>query len=171
MRDSADEICIDRPELQSPRERLRDTLATGFMWLLYAYLWLPLISLMAWILGFEFAYDVMIRAGGAAHLRTVLFWYAVAITTILVMFGTWSLSNRWRYGAQNRRTVLSRVSDESFIAYFGISADDLARLRSSRFLVLELDAVGAIGEIAVPPSAGGAADGARGRQQECDDHG
>jgi len=171
MRDSADEICIDARELQTPRERMRDTLATGFMWLLYAYLWLPLISLMAWVLGFEFAYDAMIRAGGAAQLRTVLFWYAVAIGTILIVFGTWSLSNRWRYGAQNRRTVLSCVSDESFIAYFGISADDLARLRSSRCLVLELDAVGAIGEIGAAPSAGSAADGARGRQHECDDQG
>lgn len=166
MREHADSVCIDSPELQSPREQLRDTLATGFMWMLYAYLWLPLISLMAWVLGFEFAYDVMIRAGGAASLRTVLFWYAIAVTTILIAFGAWSMSNRWRYGAQNRRAALDEVSDESLMAYFGISAEVLAQLRSGRALALELDSVGAIGEIAEAQSGGAARQRTRSGQHE-----
>ena len=170
MRDAADKICIDAPMLQSSRERMRDTLVTGFMWILYVYLWLPLISLMAWVMGFEFAYDVMIRSGGAASMRTVLYWYAVAIVTILIVFGTWSLSNRWRYGAQNRRTALDPVSDESFMAYFGVSPEELARLRGSRSLTLELDTVGAIGEIADTPSGDAARHGTQSRQHERRNH-
>ena len=142
------EVCIDAPELMTRREQLRDTFVTGLMWALYAYLWLPLISLLAWILGFEFAYDVMIRAGGAAQLGTVLYWYGIAITGIFVIFGVWSLSNRLRFAGHDRRGHLARVTDESFIAFFGISPDDLALLRSGRSLTLELDAVGAIQEIA-----------------------
>lgn len=141
------DICIDSPELLTRRQQLRDKLVTGLMWALYAYLWLPLISLMAWILGFEFAYDVMIRAGGAAHLRTVLYWYGVAIATIFVVFGVWSLSNRARFSSQNRRGALDRIEDQSFMGYFGISADELGLLRRGRSLTLELDAAGAIREI------------------------
>lgn len=144
----AGEVCIDSPELLTRREQLRDAFATGLMWALYAYLWLPLISLIAWILGFEFAYDVMVRAGGAANLRTVLYWYGVAITAIFVVFGIWSLSNRLRFSHQNRRGAFERVEDQSFLTFFGISAAELGRLRESRSLTLELDAAGAIREIA-----------------------
>jgi biofilm PGA synthesis protein PgaD len=170
MDGSSDNICIDSPELLTERERLRDTLATGFMWMLYVYLWLPLISLLAWVMGFEFAYDVMVRAGGAAGLETVLFWYAVAITTILIAFGTWSLSNRWRYGSRNRRKAHDPVTDPSYMAYFGISAGELAQLRSGRCLALELDSAGGIGEIADGRSGGVVGQGARRRQQESRDN-
>ncbi len=148
-----DDVFIDAPELLTGREQLRDTVVTGVMWALYAYLWVPLVSLLAWILGFEFAYDVMVRAGGAAHLRAVLFWYGIAITTIFILFGVWSVSNLLRFGGQNRRDNFDRVGDQSFMAFFGISAEELERLRTSRSLTLELDAVGAITEIANGQSA------------------
>ena len=148
MERRAADICIDAPELMTRREQLRDKIMTGIMWALYAYLWLPLISLLAWILGFEFTYDVMVRAGGAAHLRTVLFWYGIAITSIFVVFGVWSVSNRRRFAGHNRRGNLDRVADESFMAYFRISAEELTLLRSGSALTLQLDAVGAICEIA-----------------------
>ena len=148
MSERSTDVCIDSPELLTGREQFRDTVVTGAMWALYVYLWVPLISLLAWILGFEFAYDVMIRAGGAVHLGTVLFWYAIAITTIFIIFGVWSLSNLLRFAGHNRRGNFDRIEDQSFMAFFGISAEDLERLRSGRSLTLELDAVGAIGEIA-----------------------
>ena len=148
MTERNDDICIDSPELLTGRQQIRDTVVTGVMWALYAYLWVPLVSLLAWILGFEFAYDVMIRAGGATHLGTVLFWYAIAITTIFVVFGVWSLSNLLRFAGHNRRGNFDRIEDQSFMAFFGISAEELEQLRTSRSLTLELDAVGAIREIA-----------------------
>jgi len=119
------DVCIDAPELLTGRQQFADTVVTGVMWALYAYLWVPLVSLFAWILGFEFAYDVMIRAGGAAHLRTVLFWYAIAITTIFIFFGMWSLSNLLRFAGHNRRGNFDRIEDQSFMAFFGIEAEEL----------------------------------------------
>ena len=59
------ELHINKPELLSRRRRMGDAFVTGLMWMLYSYLWAPLISLVAWALGFEFAYDVLIRSGGA----------------------------------------------------------------------------------------------------------
>ena len=48
---------IAAPHLLTRRHRARDTLLTAIMWALYLYLWLPALSLVAWILGIEFAYD------------------------------------------------------------------------------------------------------------------
>jgi len=170
MRERADEVCIDAPELLTRRQQLRDTVVTGFMWVLYAYLWLPLISLVAWILGFEFAYDVMVRSGGAAQLRVVASWYLAAIALILAIFGAWSLSNRLRFSHQNRRGSFERISDQSYIAYFGISAEVLALLRHSASLALEFDAVGAIREIEDLRSGTGAGRDAQRREHKTRDY-
>ncbi len=164
------DVCIDSPELLTRREQLRDTVVTGVMWALYAYLWIPLVSLFAWILGFEFAYDVMIRAGGAEHLGTVLFWYAIAITVIFILFGMWSLSNLLRFAGHNRRGNLDRIEDHSFMAFFGISAEELEQLRTSQSLTLELDAVGAITEIADGESVAESTPARERGDQEAADH-
>ena len=46
---------INAPELLSRRRRMGDAFITGLMWIIYSYLWAPLVSLIAWLLGFEFA--------------------------------------------------------------------------------------------------------------------
>ena len=69
------DLHIDAPYLLSRRRRITDTVATAMMWILYSYLWAPFISLVAWLLGFEFAYDVMVRAGGANGLLEILMYY------------------------------------------------------------------------------------------------
>ena len=50
MSSSPSHVHIDVPELLTSRRRVADTLATGLMWILYSYLWAPLISLLAWLL-------------------------------------------------------------------------------------------------------------------------
>ena len=77
--------CIDQPDLLTARERARDTLMTAGMWGAYLYLWVPLASLAAWLLGFEFSYEVMVRAGGARDLERTLAIFGIAILLIFVV--------------------------------------------------------------------------------------
>ena len=135
-------VCIDAPELLTPRERTRDTLMTAGMWGVYLYLWVPLISLLAWLLGFEFAYDVMVRAGGARELVGVLQTYAGVIFVIFVVVTVWSLSNRARYRSHNRRHAGPTVPDESMADYFRVDAATLRQLRTTRRIELSFDADG-----------------------------
>ena len=74
-----DDIYINEPQLMSRRQRIGDAMATGLMWALYSYLWAPLVSLVEWLLGFEFAYDVMVRAGGLHVLEEVMYFYGLMI--------------------------------------------------------------------------------------------
>ena len=55
-------------EMATNKLRARDAVLTSLMWFIYAYLWLPLISLGAWIIGIDFAYDSLIAAGGLSGL-------------------------------------------------------------------------------------------------------
>jgi biofilm PGA synthesis protein PgaD len=125
-------ICIDAPDLLTAKQRARDTLMTAGMWGAYLYLWVPLISLAAWLLGFQFAYDVMVRAGGARDLAHALKVFGVAIALIFLVVIVWSYSNRARYRGHNRRHAGPAVPDESLAEYFGVDARALNELRTTR---------------------------------------
>jgi biofilm PGA synthesis protein PgaD len=136
------DVCIQAPELLTARERARDTVVTAAMWGLYLYLWVPLISLFAWVLGFELAYDIMMRAGGARDLGAILVVYAVIIGVIFVVVTAWSLINRVRYRRQNRRQLGRSVSDAAIAGFFGVDPETLPALRQARRVRLDFDSAG-----------------------------
>jgi biofilm PGA synthesis protein PgaD len=138
------QILIDSPQLLSRRHRITDAFITGIMWVLYSYLWAPLISLIAWLLGFEFAYDVMVRAGGIETFKEVFWFYLVVVASIFVVIGSWSMINRRRFANRERRKAIEPVSDNEVAAFFGISDEQLRDLRSSRVSQIRLDGEGQI---------------------------
>ena len=103
MNSAPENLHINVPELLSRRRRFRDAFVTAFMWLVYTYLWAPFVSLIAWLLGFEFAYDVMIRSGGIQGLKNVLSWYGLMLGCIIIVVTSWSLVNRLRFSGRERR--------------------------------------------------------------------
>ena len=142
---------INAPELLSRRRRMGDAFFTGLMWMIYSYLWAPLVSLIAWLLGFEFAYDVMVRAGGAQTLKTILFWYTAMLAGIIVVVTGWSQLNRFRFSKRDRRQAGAIVSDEELASTFGIETESLRELRESTVVQLSLDESGNIRAIETSP--------------------
>jgi biofilm PGA synthesis protein PgaD len=135
-------VYIDAPEALTRRQRTLFAVITALMWGAYAYLWLPLLSLFLWGFGIELAYDAMIRAGGAGALRTALFWYAVMLVDVIVTVAIWSQLNKWRFANRNRRTAHPKVADAAMAGYFGITTDELARLRAAHRIELDIDVHG-----------------------------
>ena len=142
---------INAPELLSRRRRMGDAFFTGLMWIVYSYLWAPLVSLIAWLLGFEFAYDVMVRAGGAQTLKSILVWYAAILVGIVAVVTGWSLVNRLRFSDRDRRHAGDVVRDEELASRFGIEIESLQDLRESNFVRLSLDGEGNIRAIDLSP--------------------
>lgn len=140
---------IHAPQLLGRLQRVRDTLLTGAMWAVYAYLWLPLISLLAWLVGVDFAYDAMVRAGGIVALQKMLQYYAAGGIVIFVIIAAWSTSQRIRFRGKSRRSGAPQVSDEMMRRYWDIDEETLARLRKGRVAVITHDGQGRIDEVAV----------------------
>lgn len=152
------DVSIDAPELLTGRQRARDAFATALLWGVYVYLWVPLLSLAAWWLGFEFAYDVMVRAGGSSSLRDILAHYSVAVGLIFATVTVWSLSNRMRFRHANRRRVASPVPDQEIASHFGVDCATLTELRAARRINIKFDAEG---RLVLPPGrSSGASDAA-----------
>ena len=108
------------------------------MWAVYSYLWAPLVSLVAWLLGFEFAYDVMVRAGGFAILKDILWFYSVMVACIFIVVASWSMINRRRFANDNRRKAIEPVTDADIAEHFGIRFSQLKTLRDSRVASVRL---------------------------------
>jgi len=138
---------INVPELLSRRRRLSDAFVTGLMWIVYTYLWAPLVSLVAWVLGFEFAYDVMIRSGGLQGLKNVLAWYGLMLACIIVVVTGWSLLNRLRFSGRERRKEATIIDDRALARTFGVDLSALQELRNGRIARLSIDADGRIQDI------------------------
>ena len=97
------DVIINARNVVSRRIRNRDRILTTIMWVLYAYLWLPLVSLGAWYLGVQFAYDLVLRAGGTEPLVSLLlsFLLILLVTALVVIF--WSWMQRVRFAKNERR--------------------------------------------------------------------
>jgi biofilm PGA synthesis protein PgaD len=133
------DVIINARNVLSRRIRTRDRMLTTAMWLLYAYLWLPLVSLGAWYLGVQFAYDLVIRAGGPESLVSLL------ISFLLILFGTavvvilWSRLQRARFAGHERRVSSPKLESADEQAYWSLEDADFQRLRSGKRLVIDLD--------------------------------
>ena len=135
---------IDAPHLLTRKHRARDTLLTALMWALYFYLWLPALSLVAWLLGIEFAYDVMVRAGGAQSLARELSWYGLILLIIFFVITGWSASQHMRFAGKNRRAATARISDAALHRTSGLTEEGFARLRDRRCLIVSFDDSGTL---------------------------
>ncbi len=131
MATAGKDLHIDAPYLLSRRRRLGDAVVTGLMWILYSYLWAPLISLVAWLLGFEFAYDVMVRAGGIHTLKEVLWWYGIVVACISLIVAAWSIINRRRFSDHDRRQSGALVTGDELNEFFRLDKETFQCIQSA----------------------------------------
>lgn len=149
MKGPGKDLLIDAPQLLSQQRRLTDTVVTAVMWILYSYLWAPFISLMAWLLGFEFAYDVMVRAGGASELLAILGIYAIVLACICLVVTAWSRINQYRFAENARRQEGPVVEDREIAEHFALEEGELQKMRGSHIAVVSISPEGAIEHVKI----------------------
>lgn len=81
---------IQFKQMLSSRYRAREAIFTTILWIIYGYLWLPLISFVAWYFGIDFAYERVVKAGGPDQLILLLLWFLIIFLVILLVVVTWS---------------------------------------------------------------------------------
>jgi biofilm PGA synthesis protein PgaD len=145
-------LVINRPELQPRAQRAIYGTATAVAWVVWAYLWLPLVTLIAWYFGVR----AFIREIVIPDRVTLLLTGAVYLAVITVMGGAllvWSQYNLRRFGGAERRTEPSPVGREEILDWFDIPDATLQAMREERSVVVEHGAQGEV--IGVRPSDGG----------------
>jgi biofilm PGA synthesis protein PgaD len=121
--------------------RLQRT-AWGFVtlafWGFYLYLWAPLLTLLAWLLGGRLAWLQLYEHG--QHLDPFLI---VALPVILAccaaLLIAWAEYNRFRFTGKERRTPRKDASTEEVARNLGAPPHVAARLASARVITLHMD--------------------------------
>lgn len=140
-------VIINASNVLSRRIRNRDRLLTTLMWLLYGYLWLPLVSLGAWYLGLQFAYDLVLRAGGPESLVSLLISFLIILLVTAAVVILWSWIQRSRFAGHERRLSSPTLAGSDEQVLWNLEDADFEQVKSGKCLVINLDEVGNITRI------------------------
>jgi biofilm PGA synthesis protein PgaD len=121
---------------------LSGVVVTSVFWALWLYLVMPLLSLLAWMLGIHLFTSTMLTPGGIATARSDLQGYGIAALAILAGLGLWVLWNRGRYGGRKEMRTRQPLpcSDAELAEFAGISQDRLHAMQDRRQVVITFDA-------------------------------
>jgi len=144
MIDKMTDTTIGTRDVLNRRLKTRDTVLTTILWLIYAYLWLPFISLIAWLIGIDFAYELVEQAGGPRNLVDLLISFGIALACIACIVIGWSVMQYWRFHDRERRITSKSPTYHDELSLWNIDAECLHEIRCGRRLTVGLDEHGVI---------------------------
>ncbi len=140
-------LIIETPSLQSLRQRYAYALLTLAFWVLWFYLWIPVISLVAWLLGVKAFYREMIFLDGLHEQQELLIWYGLTIAIVGICYISWALYNQFRFRGRERRLTPPVVTVEELAGDFDLDPALVSTLQEAKRIRIVHDEQGRIRRI------------------------
>jgi biofilm PGA synthesis protein PgaD len=140
-------LIIEKPELQSNIHRYGWGSVTFIFWMIYIYLWLPLITLVAWWFGAKLFNLQMIQLEGYKGLLGNLGLYTIIIVVISLILIGWAELDRMRFKDKLRRLVNNTVTVEEIAKKYNMHEHELTQLRQKKSMLVHFSADGLISNI------------------------
>ncbi len=128
---------IYRPERQPSMQRILFGMATAAIWIAFAYLWLPLATLLMWLLGLKSAYLELYLHQNQMEPFLLLLLPAIALGVTASLIG-WAEYNRRRFRNTRRRGRLADIPAPAIATALGASPQIAQTVRQSRCTVLRM---------------------------------
>jgi biofilm PGA synthesis protein PgaD len=132
-------LIIERPSLMPWPKRASWGMITVVFWMTWAYLWLPILTSLAWAMGYEQASHYFAWSSKDADMGRVFGLYAVVIAALGSSLLLWAQVEYLRFRNVHRRTEPHAVKVEELAAYAGLRAEDMRAWQNSRCLVVAHD--------------------------------
>lgn len=136
-----DHRIIHAPRRQARAARTFYGIATLLVWAIYAYLWLPVATLLLWLLGLRLSYLELYLAEQRLDPALLVSLPLLLIACAAVLIG-WAEYNRWRFRGQERRLPRRDVGFEEVARALHAPTDLALALSQARSAVLLMDADG-----------------------------
>jgi len=144
-------LIIDRPDLKSMPLLQGERILTVIFWGFWFYLWLPLVSLLAWGFGFQIFYKQMIALGGFHGFIQQLSVFTSGVALVSGAIALWSLYNLKRYGSYNRRNRLLETDMAQLAASFNMPSRKLTEIQEAGRIVFSFAEDDAIKDVDLAP--------------------
>lgn len=139
-------LIFDRPDLQERRQRWLHWALTLVAWAVWVYLWLPLVTFVAWYLGFRTFIREIVIPDPATMVSTGLVYLGIVAALALLLIG-WSRYNLRRFGGEDRRRHVGLLTDEELLEAFHVAPETLSALRTSRIMTVHHDEDGGVQDV------------------------
>lgn len=125
----------DNPKLRSIFRNITELTFTGFVWGLWAYLLLPLVNIVMWIVGLRFIEISVIEQLGYKEMIALMSKMGWIVLTVFLILRLWGFYNYKRFGKRSRRISSHPVTIEQLAAHFQISIEQVEYMQSQKEIV------------------------------------
>lgn len=138
------ELIIERPDLQDWQQKAVFGVLTAVFWVIWVFLWLPLITLLGWLFfGYQFQV-AMIDLEGYKRFLSVLVIYAIVIAAMGGSLMLWAKYNHLRFRGMDRRKDGVAPSTADLAMLQSISENEIEEWQSSSTVTVHHDDAGRI---------------------------
>ncbi|WP_045226231.1 poly-beta-1,6-N-acetyl-D-glucosamine biosynthesis protein PgaD [Methyloterricola oryzae] len=138
------ELVINAPDLQTFQQRLVAALLAVTGWLLWSYIFFPLVTLSCWLVDNDVCSQWVNFAGGYLQLQRMLDIYLQTIAALSLLWAIWLSYNSIRRRLRTGKQEPACIGIEDLCQEFQLPRDALARCRESRYTTLRFDSKGRI---------------------------
>jgi poly-beta-1,6-N-acetyl-D-glucosamine biosynthesis protein PgaD len=124
-------LIIERPDLQTTVQRYGYASLTLFGWVLWLYLFVPLLSLGAWVVGGALIYERLLTDLDDPALTEQLIRSLVFIVSFSTAYLLWAFYNYLRWRGPDRRRSAPSVTLDDLSARFPIAPRRIRQLQIS----------------------------------------
>ena len=129
---------IVRPERLGRQKRFLQRAATLLAWSAYAWLWVPLVTLVAWVVGIHAGWERLYLQRNAVDPFILASLPIIALLCGLLLIG-WAEYNRARFRGRERRLPRPLASLNEVAADLGASTGLAERLMGCKAATLHMD--------------------------------
>jgi poly-beta-1,6-N-acetyl-D-glucosamine biosynthesis protein PgaD len=138
------DLVINAPHLQTSGQRISAFGLAVFGWLLWCYLFFPLVTLGCWLVDDDNCSQWVNMAGGYLNLREMLEVYSHAILAIMAAWAGWLGYNCLRHISRREINAVKTITEGELIEAFGVDSSELRICQSSRIAIVHYDGDGHI---------------------------
>jgi biofilm PGA synthesis protein PgaD len=129
-------LIIERPDLQTSSQRYGNISITVACWMVWLYLFVPLLSLLAWVTGATLVYEVLYMDLGEGLVISRVLSYGKGIAVLTGIYSVWAIYNYVRWSGVERRQTPELVTTEEMAETFRVTVERVEELRNSKVQTL-----------------------------------
>ncbi|HWU97284.1 MAG TPA: poly-beta-1,6-N-acetyl-D-glucosamine biosynthesis protein PgaD [Oxalicibacterium sp.] len=129
-------LILNMPDLVSRHTKIGSSVFTVLFWAIFVYLWMPVITVIAWMTGLYHSYSELTYMRELEDLSHLALAYATIVAALGGTLLMWALQEYLRFRNVNRRREPVAVNHHEMAKYVNFDESDVAAGQNARRLVV-----------------------------------
>lgn len=143
LQEETNPLILNKPHLVAPLTKFVSALVTIVFWGFFVYLWWPLLTLIAGMLGYH-TINELTYAADMLNVRHLTVSYALIVMALSGSLLLWAMVEYFRFRNLNRRRWPQAVEVSDLASYASLPEAELRQLQGERRMVAHHDERGGV---------------------------